>query len=158
MTNLDDLVKRQAPILAEIDGLDKGELESFANSPLPEDAVSSENRKAQKLLRGLLRTWNIGGGDLKIIRSRTHNPDFIPSPRGLFAIDLLPLPEGGFDRKEVIKWPVVGWEIDTEGDAKPVIPGMPIGRPVGSFDAYRVRYYRLLHQTASGRRSRSRIG
>ena len=59
-TNLDDLVRRQAAILAEIDGLDKGELESFANSPLPEDAVSSENRKAWKLLCGLLRTRNVG--------------------------------------------------------------------------------------------------
>ena len=40
---------------------------SFANSPLPEDAVSSEDKKARKLLRGLLRTWNVGSGDLTII-------------------------------------------------------------------------------------------
>ena len=68
MTNLDDLVQRQAAILADIDGLDSGELESFANSPLPEDAVSSEIKKARKLLRGLLRTRNVGSDDLKITR------------------------------------------------------------------------------------------
>ena len=43
--NLEDLVRRQAAILAEIDGLNNGELESFANSALPEDAVSSEIRR-----------------------------------------------------------------------------------------------------------------
>ena len=126
MTNLDDLVRRQAAILAEIDGLDNGELESFANSPLPEDAVSSEIKKARKLLRGLLRTWNVGSGDLKINRPGTDNPGIVTSPPGFFIIDLLPLPEGGFDREQVMKMPVVAWEIDGGGYAKPVIPCSPM--------------------------------
>ena len=58
--NIDDLVQRQASILAEIDNLSGEELESFANSPLPEDAVSSEMKKARKLLRGLVRTRKSG--------------------------------------------------------------------------------------------------
>ena len=52
MPNLDDLVERQAAIFVEIDSLDKEELESFANSPLPEDAASSGKGKA---LRGRSR-------------------------------------------------------------------------------------------------------
>ena len=126
MTNLDDLVRRQAAILAEIDGLDNGELESFANSPLPEDAVSSEIKKARKLLRGLLRTWNVGSDDLKITRRGTDNPGIVASPPGFFVIDLLPLPEGGFDPKRAMKTPVVAWEIDSGGYATPVIPCSPM--------------------------------
>ena len=58
--SVDDLVQRQASILAEIDNLNGEELESLANSPLPEDAVSDEIKKARKLLRGLVRTGNVG--------------------------------------------------------------------------------------------------
>ena len=103
-----------------------GELESFANSPLPEDAASSEIKKARKLLRGLLRTWNVGSGDLKIKIKRTDNPGIVTSPPGLFVVDLLPLLGGGFDREQVMKIPVVAWEFDSGGDAKPVIPGAPV--------------------------------
>ena len=125
-TNFDDLVRRQAAILAEIDGLDNGELESFANSPLPEDAASSEIKKARKLLRGLLRTGNVGSGDLKINRPGTDNPGIVTSPPGFFVIDLLPLPEGGFDPKQAMKIPLVAWEIDSAGYATPVVPCSPM--------------------------------
>jgi hypothetical protein len=94
---------------------------------LPEDAVSSEIKKARKLLRGLVRTWNVGSGDLKITWPGTDNPGTVASPPGFFVIDLRPLPEGGFDRGQVMQTPVVAWEIDSGGEAKPVIPGPPMG-------------------------------
>jgi hypothetical protein len=124
--NVGDLVQRQASILAEIDNLSREELESFANSPLPKDAVSSEIKKARKLLRGLLRTRNVGSNDLKITERGTDNPGIVASPPGFFVIDLLPLPEGGFDRGQVMKTPLVAWEIDSEGYATPVVPCSPM--------------------------------
>ena len=87
-TNLDDLVQRQASILAEIDNLNDGELESFANSPLPEDAVSSEIKKARKLLRGLLRTGNVGSGDLKITSERRPTTRVSSRRRLVFSLSI----------------------------------------------------------------------
>ena len=43
--NIDNLVQRQAAIFAEIDSLSGQELESLANSPLPEGAVSARLRR-----------------------------------------------------------------------------------------------------------------
>ena len=65
--NIDDLVQRQAAILAEIDRLNGEELEPLFNSALPEGAVSGEAEKARKLLRGLLRSRNVGSDDLKLL-------------------------------------------------------------------------------------------
>lgn len=64
---------------------------------------------------------------LKIDVRRTDNAGIVPSPPDLFVIDLLPLPDCGFDRKQVMTTPVVAWEIDGRGEAKPVIPGLPMG-------------------------------
>lgn len=110
--NIDYLVQRQAAILAKIDNLRGEELASLANDwPEGPDEIS----KAWRLLRGLVRTGNVGAGDLKIARMRIDNPGIVPSPPGFFVIDLLPLPEGGFDCKQVMQTPVVAWEIDRYG-------------------------------------------
>ena len=75
---------------------------------------------------GLSAPGTSGSGDLKISWRRTDNPGIVTSPPGFFVIDLLPLPEGGFDREQVMKTPVVAWEIDGGGYARPVIPGAPM--------------------------------
>ena len=127
-TSVDDLVQRQASILAEIDSLDLEEHNALANLPLPEDAVSKEVKKASRLLRGLLRTRNVGSSDHKTTTYGPNSiPGIIPALPGLFVIDLLPLPDGGFDSEQVMKTPVLAWQIDGWGYAKPVTPGMPLG-------------------------------
>ena len=123
--NVDDLVQRQAAILAEIDDLNREELEFLANSPLPEDAVSSGDDKARKLLRGLVRSRNVGS-ESEDHRSRIDKPGVVPALPGFFVIDLMPLPDGGFDREQVMQKPVIAWKIDGEGAAEPVIPGVPV--------------------------------
>ena len=62
--NIDDLVQRQAAILAEIDRLSSEELDFLGNLPLPEGAGSSWKNKARKLLRGLVRSRRVGQATL----------------------------------------------------------------------------------------------
>ena len=50
----------------------------------------------------------------------------IPALPGFFVIDLMPLPDGGFDREHVMKTPVVAWRVDGGNFAAPVIPGVPV--------------------------------
>ena len=78
--SVDDLVQRQASILAEIDSLDAEQHNALANLPVPEDAVSTEIRKASRLLRGLLRTRNVGSSDHKTT-TRGRIPSRVSSRR-----------------------------------------------------------------------------
>ena len=54
--NIENLVQRQAEILAAIDDLNGAELESLANATLPEAGATSAEDKARRLLRGLFRS------------------------------------------------------------------------------------------------------
>ena len=87
--------------------------------------LSLAGKKARKLLRGLVRT-RIGSRDLKIYSPSTDIKGIVPALPGLFVIDLLPLPDGGFDREQVMKTPLVAWEIDRWGSVSPVIRGTPM--------------------------------
>jgi hypothetical protein len=49
----------------------------------------------------------------------------IPALPGFYAIDLLPLSDGGFDPEHVFKTPVVAWSVEDDR-AVPIIPGLPL--------------------------------
>ena len=124
--NIDDLVQRQASILAEIDRLNGQELEFLAQSALPEGAGSSGNDKARKLLRGLVRSRKVGSGHSEFKRGRINKPGVVQALPGFFVINLMPLSDGSYDREHVLREPVVAWRIDSANYAEPVIPGLPV--------------------------------
>ncbi len=51
----------------------------------------------------------------------------IPALPGVFLIDLIPLPNGTFDRTSILKTPVIAWKVDRDDYVSPLIPGLPIG-------------------------------
>ena len=66
MTNdVDNLLRRLAALLTDIEGMESAKLDPLANSPLPKGATAGEDA-ARKLLRGLLRSRNLGFRDLRI--------------------------------------------------------------------------------------------
>ena len=123
-SNADNLVRRLAAILTDIEGMESVDLDDLANSPLPEGDTFSEETKARKMVRGLLRSFRIG--HLDTLRTPTDKTTFVPASPGLDVIHLLPLSDGSFDRQHVLKTPVVAWSIDREGYAEPIVPGMPV--------------------------------
>jgi hypothetical protein len=127
LTNrLDDIVRRQASILSEIDRLDRAELEFLANSPLAENTIPSEDDKARRLIRGLVRSENLARGRQAIESSSNKKAGIILAQPDFFVIYLMPLPDGGFDRERVMKTPVLAWRVDGSNCAAPVIPGIPV--------------------------------
>ena len=126
MTNdVDNLLRRLAALLTDIEGMESAKLDPLANSPLPKGATSGEDT-ARKLLRGLLRSRNLGFRDLRINGTTTEGTTIVPALPGLDVIHLLPLSNGSFDRQHVLKTPVVAWKIDLGGYAEPIVPGMPV--------------------------------
>ncbi|MER9450154.1 hypothetical protein [Mesorhizobium sp. M0254] len=120
-----DLVRRQAAILIEIEHLNDAELKSLGEEPF--DTPSSEEAKAQRLLVGLIRT-GIVGRDARIVKS-PWSPDkrtVVPAVPGLFTISLMPLSDGSFDRDRVLKEPVIAWTIDGGNYAEPIRPGLSV--------------------------------
>jgi len=123
-SRLDDLVRRQAAILAEIRNLDSAELECFAN--LPNSELGGDT-KASRLLRGLIRSQKFSPRtDLMIHSDKIREGETVPAVPGLFVINLMPLSGGGFDRKRVLKTPVIAWKVDSSGYATPIIPGLSV--------------------------------
>ena len=68
--NVDNLVRRLAAILTDIEGMESVDLDHLANSPLPEGDTSGEETKARKMLRGLLRSCRFGHLDILARRPR----------------------------------------------------------------------------------------
>lgn len=120
-----DLIRRQAAILTEIEAQESVDLEHLANSALPTGETSGEDA-ARKLLRGLIRSRNIGFGDLRINGTSTEKTTIVPALPGFDLIYLLPLSDGNFDGQQVLKTPVVAWKIDSGGSAEPIVPGLPV--------------------------------
>jgi hypothetical protein len=118
-----DLVQRQAAILSEIDDLDSEALSFLADPAAPKNSILEKSDKARRLLRGLIRSENVGRASFSVGRISTNSPTIIPALPGLFVIYLMPRSDGSFDRERVIKEPVVGWRIDAFEYAKPIIPG-----------------------------------
>lgn len=123
---MDELVRQQAAILTEIDHLNREQLEFFANLPLPEDGVPEQDSRARKLLRGLVRSFIVGKTYHLNLIGATDKPGVFPASPGWFVVDLIPLPSGGFDRREVMKIPVVAWRVDEWNVATPIIPGVAL--------------------------------
>ena len=123
--NIDNLVQRQASVLAEIDRLNSRELDFLGNPPLPESAGLSCNSKARKLLRGLVRSRSVGQATLSL-SGPINKPGVVPALPGFFVINLVPLSDGRYDRERVLKEPVVAWRIDSANYAVPVLPGVSV--------------------------------
>ena len=122
---IEDLVQRQASILAELDNLIGQDLEHLANSPLPDGAASDREMKARKLVRALARREIVGKVPLATGVPATK-PTIIPAPPGFFVVYLMPLSDGSFDRERVLREPVVGWQVEAGGYVEPLIIGMPV--------------------------------
>jgi hypothetical protein len=119
---VDDLVRRQTAILVELRALDRTNLDLLFNTVTPDDT------KARKLLRGLLMTDNITTRialTIKDTEATEIKEGVIPALPGFFLIDLIPRPDGTFDRERIIKTPVIAWAVDRCGYVTPLIPGMP---------------------------------
>lgn len=123
---IDNLVQRQAAIVGELEDLDWEDAEPFLDLPLLGEVVSSRESKARRLLRGLVRNRVIGRTN-GLIGAQTDGPAIIPALPDFFQINLMPLLDGGFDRQQVLKTPVVAWALDSQGYAAPVKAGLPIG-------------------------------
>lgn len=73
-----------------------------------------------------IKTSYSKAGDVEILMAATGEEGIIPALPGFFLIDLMPLPSGGFDRKRILKTPVIAWKVARSGYSVPVIPGLPI--------------------------------
>lgn len=120
-SKIPDLIKRQAAILAEVDRLDKAELNLVANLALASEPPS----KARNLLRGLVRSQNVGRYGIGI-QADVAPPVTVPALPGFFLIELMPLPHGGYHTELVLKTPVIAWKVDASNHSHPVIPGLPV--------------------------------
>src|SRR3954462_3311227 len=107
---VDDLVQRQACILAELEDPIGHDFQHLANSPVPDGAASERENKARKLVRALARREIVGKAPLPTGLPATK-PTIIPALPGFLVVGLMALSDGSFDRERVLREQVVGWRV-----------------------------------------------